>query len=303
MRCGLLLQEPLVPSSVGVRGRARVTTQNPITDEQLFAAMVQPARLRMEHWAGLLEEHRRHRTFQVQQWPVTREWGFTCECSGTEQEWRIGISGLRTMLPEARESVQRLFRLRTQNGDKKRKRAYRKANGRARALLHKHLTKKQRWELRATKAFTVIGQDGRIYQVTEGSASNVFMLEDGEPIYRFCVVPKVTSLPMYDLMLAQKVLLENNIQLFLNTAVVTNLRTMVRLESGRVLLDGGPEVRALPASALEHRFEITNQDIEEPEAWVLARLTEATQGDEDGSPDPARRDAQGEPPAESSPAE
>lgn len=262
-------------------------------DDHLLAAMRHPARLRMEVWARALDEHRRHRDFRTQQWPFTREFGFTCECAGCEHEWRIGISGLRMMLPEVRESVQRLFQQRERVGYKKAKRALRKANGRARALLHKHLTKEQRWELRATKAFTVIGQDGRTYHVTEGSSGNVFILEDGEPTYRLCVVPNhhVTSLPMYDILLAQKVLLENNIRLFLHTAVVVNLRTNMRLKSGAVLIDGGPEVDAMSASAVEHRIEINDEDIEEPERWVRARLdAAATQGDEDGRAHAALRD-------------
>jgi len=245
----------------------------------------------MEVWANDREEHRRHPSFRTQQWAFTREWGFTCECSGFEQEWRIGIAGLREALPEVREMLQRLFRAGSMRGNKKAKRALRKSNGRAKALLHKYLTREQRWELRATKAFTVVGQDGRSYHVTEGSAGNVFLLENGEHTYRFCVVPnyKLTTLPTYDLMLAQKVLLENNLRLFLSTAVTTNLQTNARLETGLVLLDGGPELPRRVAADYEP-IEIDEQDVDEPEAWVRARLEAATQGDPDGNADPTQRD-------------
>lgn len=262
-------------------------------DDHVLAAMRHPARIRMEVWARALDEHRRHQSFRVQQWPFSLEWGFTCECEGFEREWRIGISGLRSMLPEVRESIHRIFRLRLSAGNKKAKRVLRKANGRARALLHQHLTKEQRWELRATKAFTVRGQDGRTYSVTEGTAGNVFIIENGERTYRLCIVPnyKVSSMPMHDVLLAQKVLLENNIRLFLHTAHVTNLRTNMLLKNGSVLLTGLPEENVRSEAEVEHRIEINDEDIEEPEAWVLARLNTTTQGDEDGSTDAALRDA------------
>ena len=117
---------------------------NEILDERLTEAMVWPRRIRMSVWAQHLGEHKRHPTFRVQQWPYTREYGFTCECSGTEQEWRINIGTMREMLPEARVALQRLFRHHTQIGNKQAKRARFKADKKARALLHRFLTPEQR---------------------------------------------------------------------------------------------------------------------------------------------------------------
>ena len=140
-----------------------------IQDERLLEAMRWPARHRMSVWAAELDHHRGHRTFRPQQWAFTREYGFTCECSGSEREWRINIGALREMLPEARDALQRIFRHHHSVGAKKAKRAQRRADHKAKALLHQHLSKEQRWELRATKAITITGQDGRSYRITEGT--------------------------------------------------------------------------------------------------------------------------------------
>lgn len=263
-------------------------------DDHVLAAMRHPARIRMEVWSRALEEHRRHPSFRTQQWAFSREWGFTCECAGYDQEWRINISSLRELLPETRMVLQRFFLHQSQRGNKAAKRLTRRANARAKTLLHKHLTKPQRWELRASKAFTVTGEDGRTYHVTEGTAGNVYLLEDGIPTYRFCIVPDhtLTSLPVYDLMLAQKVLLESNIRMFLGTACTTNMRTQMVLRDGAVLLDGQPEVPIGPIAGWPAIDEanINEEDIDEPEHWVRARLQAAIRGDEDGSADTAWRD-------------
>lgn len=100
----------------------------------------------------------------------------------------------------------------------------RRASLKARALLHYHLTKEQRKELRGTKAFTLAGADGKTYRITEGTTSNVYLLEEGQPVMRFCVVAKETALPMYDLLLAQKLMLESDPEQFWKIAVKTDLR-------------------------------------------------------------------------------
>lgn len=238
----------------------------------------------MNLWAQQLAEHRGHPSFRVQQWPLTLEWGFTCECSGEEQEFRIRISAIKAMLPEARESLQRLYRHHMTIGTKHSRREMRRANGKAKALLHRFLSPLQRLELRKTKGFTLTGQDGRTYLVTEGSAGNVRILEGTEPTHMLCVVADYkTRLPIYDLMLAQKVLLENDIQFFLRTARVRDLKTQGYFQSGAFLLGESMPPPPPPPQCREPEplLEIDRHDIDEPEAWVRARL----QGDVDGYTD------------------
>lgn len=87
----------------------------------------------------------------------------------------------------------------------------RRAIQRARALLHRSLDRQQRRELRGTKAFTMVGKDGKTYRIAEKASTNVTLLDKtGKPVKRLCVVFKDTGLPIYDLMLAQKLLLESN---------------------------------------------------------------------------------------------
>ena len=236
----------------------------------------------MNLWSNALRAHRAHASFRTQQWPYTREYGFTCGCSGCEQEWRIGIGEMREMLPTAREALQRLYRY--PPGSRARTKADRKASVKAKALLHRHLTKEQRWELRATQAFTVVGQDGHTYRVTEGTANNVQLLMDGKPRYSLCVVFKDhTPIPMYDLMLAQKILLELDIRFFLRTAKVVNLETRAYFDNGSFLL--GEEAPVQPEFPPGDLFEeIPREDVDNPEAWVRARLNEAEgDADDDGS--------------------
>lgn len=261
----------------------------------------------MSAWADRLRAHRGHASFRLQQWPFSLEYGFTCECSGQEEEWRIHIGGLREMLPEARDALQRLYR--HPPGSRGNRKVGRKAAIKAKALLHRHLTKPQRWELRGAKAFTVLGQDGSTYLVTEGTASNVKLLVDGKPRYSLCVVFKGHSpLPMYDLMLAQKVLLELDIRFFLRTAKVVNMETKAYFDNGLFLLGGGTEPKTEPAHNPNFGIEdIGREDIENPEPWVRARLNEAADeaeeaGDEDDDANADPHHAGADPPPAEVPA-
>lgn len=50
-----------------------------------------------------------------------------------------------------------------------------KAQVKVRSLLHRYLTREQRYSLRKLHEFTMTGKDGRTYLVTEGSGMNVFL--------------------------------------------------------------------------------------------------------------------------------
>lgn len=257
-----------------------------VADERLMEAMRHPARIRMEAWYDALQEHRRHPTFQVHSWAYTLEYGFTCGCSGVEQEWRIRVHDLHGMLPEAREAFQTALRRKGFGGNKKARQALRRADRKARALLHQFLTREQRWHLRAAKSFRVQGADGRTYLVTEGTANNVKVLENGEPRYSLCVVPvyKITSLPVYDLMLAQKVLLESNVDLFLRTAIVQDMVSGAVHKTGEFLITN-EQPPPPPGKPARHPAPLDWHDVDHPRDWVVARLAETQNGEPHGDAD------------------
>lgn len=230
----------------------------------------------MKYWSAALEEHKNHESFRVHDWPFSLEKGFTCECSGQEVEWRISISDIRSFLPEAEETyLSILQRLRLANKfSKKKKQEKQRADTKAKALLHRYLTKKQRWELRATKSITVMGQDKNVYRITEGSCNNVIMLDKGgSEKFRLCVICE-KEVPIYDLMLAQKLTIENDLTSFLSVANVMDLKTKSCF-SGSVLLEK-LEMEELEINKISTmRENIPDEVLEEPEAWVTERLLNA----------------------------
>jgi hypothetical protein len=95
-----------------------------------------------------------------------------------------------------------------------------RAEGRAKALLFRYLVPEQKWELRAYRRITVIGQDGRTYRIYAWHGMNVRLVENGQETYTFCIVPKPEHrLPVFDLILAQKVLIETSLPDFFKLAV------------------------------------------------------------------------------------
>jgi hypothetical protein len=125
------------------------------------------------------------------------------------------------------------------------------AEKRAKRLLFKFLTREQKWTLRAGY-FDVIGQDGKTYRIKVGSCQNVWLLEDGVETKNYCIVAKNEWIPVSDLMLAQKLFLQHNIQAFFATANVRELR-------GR-----GYGVGPVPP--------VTREDAMNIQGWVQARL-------------------------------
>jgi hypothetical protein len=88
---------------------------------------------------------------------------------------------------------------------------------RAARLLNSFLTPKQKRELRKKNHIHVNGQDGQLYRIEARSHQNVFLIKDGKPVTQFCVVSR-EILPVPDLVLAQKLLLEANIAEFMALA-------------------------------------------------------------------------------------
>lgn len=103
-----------------------------------------------------------------------------------------------------------------------RKRSYKRwqeeAHKKALALLCRWLSPEQRAEMEAHGHFHVQGGDGHLYLVQNGFGHNVFRIEDGQRTVRYCLVSKDARIPVYDLMLIQKLLLELDPETFLKTA-------------------------------------------------------------------------------------
>ena len=211
----------------------------PELDEHILISM----RVARQHHLSIfiydLEEHRQHPWFIVEDWPRTLEKGFACSCSGVEREWRISCRSLREGLPEARESTLRLLSTTRQKQDDT-------INSRAKILLNQHLTCKQRLDLESTKSFLLTAKDNYTYRITEGSCNNVHRIEkDGTEKFSLCVVSE-EQIPTYDLMLAQKLLLETDSAAFLTLARVQDLITKEMFDSGSFLAYNQPPPRMPP---------------------------------------------------------
>jgi hypothetical protein len=196
-------------------------------DERLMVALTYGRRHKAEYWRSQFRLHQHHPSFEVTSHASTRCLSFACSCSGDRLVFEVSIVDIKTMLPDARDALQRMLSNHHRKGNKAKKRLRFIARVRARALLFRYLTKDQKWSLRAERRFKVRGKDGNDYFISEAYGNNVVRLdpETAEPAYRFCVVFKTEEIPVYDLLLAQKLMLEGAPRDFLDIAVVLDLRT------------------------------------------------------------------------------
>lgn len=96
---------------------------------------------------------------------------------------------------------------------------------RAEGLLQEHLTERQKYDLSTKGHFDVVNfKSKRHYRIRRGRAQNVFLLDGpgGREVKRLCCHPN-ERVPDADTMLAQKLLIEFNEELFLKTANITCL--------------------------------------------------------------------------------
>lgn len=253
-------------------------------DDKLLISLREARRHHLQGWLASFQEHRKHPGFQVLSLPLSLEYGFTCPCSGTEEdpyELRISITNLREMLPRARDAWFRVFKHYANVGGRKLKKERHKADEKARCLLMRHLTRPQKWTMRATRQFDVVGQDGRTYEVSLGYGSNVEVVAEGVR-YKLCVVPMRQGLPIYDLLLAQKVLLETDTAKFLWTAIVLDTTTGTTYQNGAFLAGEGPpkvlrlavrRVAGEPRVVMQ-RLEVSNGVLENPQEWIREQVGE-----------------------------
>ncbi len=83
-------------------------------------------------------------------------------------------------------------------------------------------------DFRTTREFTVISKDGkRTYRITYGIAGNVILIEKGKPVARYCIYP--IGIPIEDVMLAQKLMLETDEESFIRIANRTPIRGLERV--------------------------------------------------------------------------
>jgi hypothetical protein len=93
----------------------------------------------------------------------------------------------------------------------------RRARERAMNLLLQYLTPAQRAEFERTCAFKVRGRSGQLYRITYATTANIEVLEQpGMVIRRLCAGP--LGVPIPDVMLAQKLMLEADESEFLRIA-------------------------------------------------------------------------------------
>lgn len=96
---------------------------------------------------------------------------------------------------------------------------------RARQLLTECLSPQQLEEFETHGYFHTVGADGHLYRIEKGYGHNVFRVENGRDVAEYCII-NTEMVPDYDLMLAQKLLLETSPGQFEATA---NIRLLHRL--------------------------------------------------------------------------
>ncbi len=229
----------------------------------------------MRDWNEALEAHRHCRSFHTEGWAAERAVGFTCSCGGHEQTWSLPLTDFAHQLDEYREMFLGMRRIElglNNRGESTAKRITKQADQRAKALLHRHLTKEQRADLRASRGFNLVGQNGKTYRVEEGSCRNVFLMIAGEKRVLYCVVPAAERIPVYDLMLAQKVMLESDIKHFFKIAAqeIVPRKTKAELRRQR-------RARRRTSDDAWGDVPITAEDAHNPQRWADERLALARQ--------------------------
>lgn len=212
-------------------------------DDKILIAMRAARREHLEWWLSELDRHRGHRSFRPWTDVQQLQFGFSCGCSGRQEDFVIRVHHLKEALPEARETVLRMFRDGPGQRTTGRERAeHRRVQKRARGLLMRHLTREQKWHLRAHGFFKVTAKDGGSYEIWQRGSGNLRTEWKGHKL-SLCVVPAAGHhVPVEDVMLYQKVLLETDPAAVLDPAYVQDTTEGVVYESGRFLRDGSEPV-------------------------------------------------------------
>lgn len=199
-------------------------------------ALEQHARL-IEH----LAQHVGHEEFEPTSSDIDRVVGWRCGCSreGCEEaevsagwyqrfgRWtQEGPWGDYNRVRAARAavlSVECARRMRELNDEVIRDLAKDPAEQKAKELLLKCLSKKQKEQLEALGYFEQLGGDGNLYRLWAGSHRSIELIEDNEPTKQLCIHPKII-VPPSDTLLAQKLLVQGDIKRVYKTANVSDVR-------------------------------------------------------------------------------
>jgi len=182
-----------------------------------------PRAHRVAYFEKQLRLHRNHPEFRLADEPLRRLIGFSCTCGGSETLIQISLASVRELMPQALRAFQNVRNQHMNYGLRQKKRRTR-ADKKARALLFSHLTKQQKWHYRAHGCIRFTGGDGHEYEIELNVCNNVYKLEDGHRKVRYCVVFKGhRRLPLYDLMLAQMVILKVNPDYFHEIAIKSEI--------------------------------------------------------------------------------
>jgi hypothetical protein len=127
-------------------------------------------------------------------------------------------------------------------------RAREEASNRALRLLNGFLTASQNWELQEKGHFHVRGQDGETYRIDARTHQNVYLMKGERRAVRYCAVMQDGGIPMYDMLLAQKLLIETDISRFKEIANAKDLSVDVHRiypvgEAPRFHVASGPPLR------------------------------------------------------------
>ena len=99
----------------------------------------------------------------------------------------------------------------------------RDAQKRALDLLRQILTETQLAAFEKDECIPVDAPSGKKYLINKGRSGNVVSIKDGKPVERYCIHPSDQEVPEADVMLAQKLMLENCEEEFLRIANKTRL--------------------------------------------------------------------------------
>ena len=157
--------------------------------------------------------------------------------------YSLRVHALKEMLPESRAAVMRMFNRAPGRGlPYVEMRARARVERKARSLLYRHLTREQKWQLRARGSFTVMS-GGRSYEIHRTGMCNNILTEWNGHTLSLCVIPDAgTFYPISDVLLYQKVTLETAPELLLDVAYVQDRTAGLIYESGKFLRDGSDPV-------------------------------------------------------------
>lgn len=186
-----------------------------------------------------LMNHMHHRGFQPTDCDYTRTIGWKCNCGEEGDDvdvptewynevgrWQKGAWGRYQAIRYAQaqrfgnEAARRMW---SDFAPKKPTPEQEEAEKKARELLFRFLSKKQREQLESLGYFEQMGGDGNLYRLWHGEHRSIELVEDKEVVSTLCIHPKII-VPASDTLLAQKLLVQGDIDRLYKTANVSRRR-------------------------------------------------------------------------------